>query len=556
MSDDTENKSKVLELNSKKSHKSLVKATKPEDIKAEKAEKKALAKAELEIAIRHKQAEISNKSYISIRNYFELEVKDKIISMPRIPNEIVADVLKQIPDLFMVDGQINCLDENDKPKALLTLSALESYLGKRNILFDFKSKAGIFSPDAIFISISDALPKYERVSQYPLYPAVGGVLVPRPVSACATGALRQLVELFCPATEQDRILIMAMFATPAWSVGNGLRPLFVIAGNEELERGQAIGKSTLAEMIGELYQVQPIRLTTKLNAEKMEERITKFRASPIVLFDNVKSSNWSSEEVESWITSPVFQGRQNFVGPLMFPNHFTYIATLNDPAVSADLASRAVVIRLNRPADNSMWRSEVTQFINDRRADLFADIGYYITREAERKPPVTRFPQWELSILNKMSDFDFTTHLKDEQSKIEAKPDSKDFEFYLLEQLQRYSYTLPNNPQHYVEIGRHVSAQSTSFIVSSDVLGQFYAEWSGTKYVARGSVSKAAALAVKGFGEHFLPTTPSLFKFQKSVIRGYEIRGNITEQSNAHLQIIIDEHWRHRAVMLTRVKPV
>jgi len=97
------------------------------------------------------------------------------------------------------------------------------------------------------------------------------------------------------------------------------------------------------------------------------------------------------------ITSESIDGRPAYGEQTRRTNHITWAVTTNDCSMSADLASRSVVIRLaapDRDADPE-WDDQVRAFISEHRDRILADIiaGLQGTRHAivEKR---TRFAAW------------------------------------------------------------------------------------------------------------------------------------------------------------------
>src|SRR5690606_20282601 len=78
-------------------------------------------------------------------------------------------------------------------------------------------------------------------------------------------------------------------------------------------------------------------------------------------------------------------------------NLLTWCVTTNDLAMSTDLASRAVVIRLSAPDRQShpRWEAETARYIDEHRERIIADAVMALRGERhEITSPITRFTAW------------------------------------------------------------------------------------------------------------------------------------------------------------------
>lgn len=210
-------------------------------------------------------------------------------------------------------------------------------------------------------------------------------------------ALRGLLGRFCPATDIDGDLILAMLATGAWGGPPGARPCFAIVADE----GRGCGKSKLAQMVGELYG-GVFDLAAGEDFGKFRERLL----SPdgllkrIVLFDNLKSLRFSWQELEALITSTTISGKRLYVGEASRPNLLTVIVTLNGPALASDMAQRSCVIKLAKPKRSGTWEEETRRYINENRAAIIADIVAFLRSPRGELAQFSRWASWELDVLS------------------------------------------------------------------------------------------------------------------------------------------------------------
>ena len=408
------------------------------------------------------QAEI-----VFLANYESVAGEKRDIDIPIAAHKIFEKMLETCVNLVTITRVVTAI-ENGKAIDLLKPEDFEAYLARQNILVNFKASHGFLSFKGYFAYCRNRLPQYQRAINFPIYPPHPETLQLNPIEPKATYALDNLLSYFKPASEQDRAILKSLFCTPAWSQGVGRRPIFVIMGADHLDSGIKIGKSTIAMFLGELYDgiIGPFKSTA--DDKEIGEKLAVFKGSGVILFDNIKKANWSSEVLEFLVTTKTLTARVNYVGPIKINNDFTVCVTLNNPSLSPDLASRAVVIRLNAPDASAMWEDEVRNYIEANRADIFADILHILAAKGTDAKPATRFPMWERTILNKVNTgSDVATYIQDSQAKIEHKVDVEDFELFIVEKLQRYFYRIGNEVY---QVGVHVDPLNIEWVVSANEL--------------------------------------------------------------------------------------
>jgi hypothetical protein len=128
------------------------------------------------------------------------------------------------------------------------------------------------------------------------------------------------------------------------------------------------------------------------------------RRKRTVSVDNIKSNKFSSAGLEALITAKTISGHGMYIGEAERPGTLVFILTLNGPALSKDLAQRAVIIELAKPQYSGTWESEVQAFINKNRSAIIADlIG--ILRGPQRMPAgFSRWGVWERDVLSRLPD--------------------------------------------------------------------------------------------------------------------------------------------------------
>lgn len=207
-----------------------------------------------------------------------------------------------------------------------------------------------------------------------------------------------LLGRFSPASDIDASLIRAMFLTLLWGGPPGGRPLFVITGDGTGEQG--IGKTTLVEKLSSVVG-GPFRVELgigRLSSDEITKQLVSISAMSrhMCLIDNTTGVLRSSE-LADLVTSTAVDGRPAYGRQTRRANLLTWAVTTNDLALSTDLASRCVVIRLRPPDRDSAggWEDGIARFIEQRRESILADAlaalhGHRHEITAKR----TRFAAW------------------------------------------------------------------------------------------------------------------------------------------------------------------
>lgn len=421
----------------------------------------------------------------AIANYVSLptEKGEKFIPIPL--NDIVANI-RNVEDIIKIsetyylkkDGKILALNEFDD-----LFSALQE-LGKYCF---FKASAGFASKKEVFSSLLRKDSDFTRISENPSYPKCDATYYDcEYIEPENTGAVDELVAFFHPKTDYDKALIKALIVTPAWSHGDGRKPIFLIQSDPDIEGEKVnVGKTTLAHIVSRLYNGH-IDLKTKTDADHVARQMVRMRHKKVVIYDNVKTTSWSNDALESMITATSIQGHLMYVGAVEIPNHFTYIITVNDPSISPDLASRAVPISLSKPPEQrARWQHEIAEFLDKNQKRLFADIGYIINSENNseiQKDPATRFPVWEEVVLNKLIDQDVSCHIKSAQMQVNFENDTG-WQDFLMDQMNEYSVGY----LHLEKLSEKYNPEELNWFISSSILQKLYIEFSGSKNTRLGT---------------------------------------------------------------------
>lgn len=246
---------------------------------------------------------------------------------------------------------------------------------------------------------ASAEPHYESVETLPHEPPIEGAFyLPMKMPTGTGDALAELVEHLNPATELDRDLMVACFLTMAWGGPPGRRPGFVFTS----EFGRGSGKTRTATMLagvwGGVVSVGEFEDWDRVRSRLLSDDALSKRA---ILIDNIRG-RLARSGLESAITSDTIDGHRLYAGQFRRPNNLTWLFTANTPALTQDLATRSVVIRLGPPQHGSDFEEWSERFFRIRRAALIAD-----ATERLRRGPVTsvapeardRWAPWTAAVL-------------------------------------------------------------------------------------------------------------------------------------------------------------
>lgn len=473
---------------------------------------------------RDKQKEITQESSQlppnAIANYVSLitEKGEKCIPIPL--NDIVASI-RIIPEIIKIAGMFY-LKKDGKIQQLKEADDLFSALQELGKYVFFKQSVGFATKAEIFSCLTRQTDDYDGICKISTYPKN-----PRIYYDCEyiepenTGAVDEFVGFFVPKTDYDKALIKAMLCSGAWSKGAGKKPIFLIQADQEIKNDHEkknIGKSTLAHKIGKIFGGY-VELNTGMDSDVVMRKLVRMADKRIALYDNVKTIGWSSEVLESQITAPTVQGHQMYVGHVEIENHFCYVVTVNDPAVSSDLASRSVPIIMTKPASQDVeWEDKIEAYITENRRRLFADIGYYIEQESENKKPATRFPVWERAILNIfVGQNDLTSHIKIAQTAINFELNTG-FEDHLEQVLSEYAPGYMSTSYENEEW----SPEDVNWWIPTNIIAKIYLEFSGNK---NGRMGRYLAGRIKS----------ELSKFTKWSVSDYRPRIKGVKQPRGYL---------------------
>lgn len=265
---------------------------------------------------------------------------------------------------------------------------------------NFVTEPDCHTKTEVFEEMRRTATAYDAVEVMPHEPRMAGhyyaCMFPEPGNG---EALRALVGRFNPATEIDRDLIMALFATPMWGGRGGSRPAVSIVSDD----GRGVGKTTLAGFVGHLYR-GTIELSTNEDIKVIKERLLSPEGltKRVAVLDNEKARNFSWAEFESLVTTPTISGKRMYVGEGSRPNNITWIITMNGGSYSTDMAQRSVFVKLNRPEHSGTWEEETREFIDANRQQLVADIIALLRTERFNLEGYSRWGAWEREVLSRL----------------------------------------------------------------------------------------------------------------------------------------------------------
>jgi hypothetical protein len=275
-----------------------------------------------------------------------------------------------------------------------------------------------------FSSVMAEAMRYESISTIPSWPKRLDVYYSHPAipPACPwQSRFNALLDMFRPATEYDKRLMAAMLCCPLWYIPGIPRPAWIIDSRD----GQGSGKTTLVELVAQLYGNPPITVN-KNQLENHMELVTKRCVSQkgrhrrVFLVDNA-TGNFSCDELSSMMTARDITGMAPYGrGEETRPNDLTYVITSNTATVGTDLSDRSLYIFVRKPGDTDgameSWKVKVQNYIDEHRMEIVADIIAML--EKHRPFPGlrlrTRFKEFERDILQPCcGDAETTTQVLD-----------------------------------------------------------------------------------------------------------------------------------------------
>lgn len=239
----------------------------------------------------------------------------------------------------------------------------------------------------------------EEVSEYPLHPTPRRVYITgrlKPTGSGDGSVLAELVAMFAPASEIDRILIEAMIVTLVWGGPPGKRPMFVVTGP------QHTGKTKLIELIASVIGGEFKPLLTSRSGDALSKQLLAdcYVDKRVVLFDNLTGYT-RNPEIASLVTSQWIDGRASHGVQKRRANYMIWAATTTDPRLDTDLATRSFLVELAPPTQNPQFETEVARFIEKNRPEIIGDCLAKLRGSPGTIDPKahSRFPEWDAQVL-------------------------------------------------------------------------------------------------------------------------------------------------------------
>jgi hypothetical protein len=244
--------------------------------------------------------------------------------------------------------------------------------------------------------------RYVSIADHEHEPPIPGVFYTRPRGLLEKGSgatLAAFSELLNADTDFDRDLLVAMLATPLWGGRPGSRPAFVLT----TRHGRGVGKTSTAMAVAKVYG-GAIWIDPDEPWSRVVERLLTDSAQSkrIALIDNLKGT-YSRGDIESAITADTISGRKMYVGDSARPNLLTWIVTANAPALSSDLASRAVVVRIGRSKYGTPFEDTIGDLLDDQGEALIADLRALLVGRPKSRVPQDRFGAWCEGVLSRFA---------------------------------------------------------------------------------------------------------------------------------------------------------
>lgn len=340
--------------------------------------------------------------------------KEKIIDRPLTINQLIEDVHLRMIGFPHKIGDHTLFDhdrDSDRIELLESKETLMSWIGeKSNHSVMWHDTIGCVSRGELYCGLVRNARRFEKVSSVPDYPKRTDVYYTYRNELNPTKghiAFETLMGFFNPQDESSRVLLRTLFAAPMYYRHGIQRPCWII----DSKNGQSVGKTTVCELLGMLYNCEPIK-TSKSELEKdfkeLLKRIvsTSGRNSRIVMVDNVKGV-FDDEHFSDLVTGFGISGKAPYGrGEETRPNDITYIITSNSANIGSDMASRSFLLFIAPPKTRSdRWKDNVLAFIQEHRYEILGDI-YDILSNNEVPNEViarTRVPEFEREVLYPMS---------------------------------------------------------------------------------------------------------------------------------------------------------
>lgn len=285
-------------------------------------------------------------------------------------------------------------------------SHLFAWIGRKSKRrVDWTRGDSFVTKEELFAGLMADSTSYEAISHVPDFPRRTDVYyahttMPRPCPDHSR--FKTFCDFFAPATDEDAVFLRAFICAPLWYVRNIPKPSWII----DSEHGAGTGKSTIAEIVAQLYYGAPIRTNRqelKMGVQELVKRLvsTEGRLARILLVDNVTGS-FSCPELADLITAHTVSGRAPYGrGEEKRPNNLVYVITANSAQVDNDIADRSYHIMVRRPEKSQGWKTRVMAYLEAHQLEIISDIMDMLTNHHPFAgiESQTRFPEFEATIL-------------------------------------------------------------------------------------------------------------------------------------------------------------
>lgn len=283
---------------------------------------------------------------------------------------------------------------------LESTAATFGYLQSKTGIVPWRKGTGYVTQEQTAAELARTATNYIAIERFPHWPAIKGHYYACKTPRAGDGStLNALIDRFCPSTQIDRDLFLAMFVTPGWGGPGGCRPAFLLTSTA----GRGAGKSKNASMVGHLWDgLLDFHQNEDLTTIKQRMLSPDGLASRVAMLDNVKSLRFSWAELESLITIPTVSGKRMYVGEGSRPNTLTWLLTLNGASLSTDMAQRVVIIQIDKPKRSGSWEEDTIAFIQQNRPAILADVAAFFEREPCPPRLFSRWASWERDVLSRL----------------------------------------------------------------------------------------------------------------------------------------------------------
>lgn len=288
------------------------------------------------------------------------------------PDELFAWIGQQLPD-----GEVNRLE--------------------------WSAGGNAVSQSRFYCHLQQTATEHTSVERFPHFPQLKDHFYAHPQPTTGDGsAFSALLAQFCPATEDDGLLLKAFFLSLFWGGTPGSRPSWLITG-EEGNDGRGIGKSHVhmaaARLTDGAITISP---SDAMKDVKVRLFSAEGRGRRLLVLDNVKTLRFSWDELEAFVTADIISGHAMYLGECRVPNVLTVVITLNGANLSKDMAQRVIPIRLKRPTYAADWWEKLARYIDENRWAIIGDIAAVFEREPSKLEKVSRWGSWESAVLARL----------------------------------------------------------------------------------------------------------------------------------------------------------